>query len=356
MKKALATVLAAIMLIGLMAGCGGGNTTPESTAPESAAPESTAPESTAPESTAPEGWKPEQSVEIIVNGGAGGSTDLLARAVESVWSKYCDQPLVVTNKPGGGGVTGEAYVASSEPDGYTLGFNYGGGTDMSMPILQEMEYDPVSMLDPVCLLSVHTVVIAAPADSEFNSMADLVEWQKKTGEPITVSVSTANGTTDLTSQAIKYYSGLDMNIVPHDGGGPAVTDLLSGAYMIGAHHPSEILTYVKSGQLKALGIATEEPDPSMPDVPTLKSQGIDFAAYGSIKGVSVPEGTDKAIVAYYENLFKQICEDADFQDAMAELGQPVMYMNTAEFTEFFTEAQAFYKTMIEDLGLAYYNK
>ena len=196
---------------------------------------------------------------------------------------------------------------------------------MSMPILQELEYDPVAMLDPVCLLSVHTVMIVAPADSEFNSMADIVAWSEANPDtPVTASVSTANGTVDLTVQAVRHYTGMNMSIVPHDGGGPAMTDLLSGAYMIGAGHPSEVKPYVESGQMKILGVATEERDPTFPDVPTLIEQDIDFSAYGSIKGVSVPEGTPAEIVDYYDDLFAQICADEEFQETMLNMGQPVM--------------------------------
>lgn len=356
MKKTLAMLLALVMMVGLLAGCGG--TKEESKAPESQAPASTAPEK-APESEAPaepEGWKPEKSVEIIINGSAGGSTDLLGRAVEAVWDKYCDQPVVITNMPGGGGVIGEAYVATSDADGYTLGFNYGGGTDLSMPHLQKLDYDPYTMLDPVCLLSVHTVFIAAPADSKFENMADVVAWSEETGNPITVSVSTANGTTDLTAQAIKYYTGMDMNIVPHDGGAPAVADLLSGSYTIGAHVLSEIRSHVESGQLKILAVSSPERDSAAPDVPTLLEQGIDFSAPGSVKGVSVPEGTDAAIVAYYEELFAEICADEEFAKIMSDLGQPIMYKNTEEFSKFFDESNEFYKNTIEALGLAYYQQ
>ncbi|MGI6028736.1 MAG: tripartite tricarboxylate transporter substrate binding protein [Candidatus Heteroscillospira sp.] len=352
MKKTLAAVLAALMLVGLMAGCGGGNTTPESTAPESTAPESTAPESSA----EPEAWKPTQSVELVIPYSAGGSSDLLGRAVESVWSKYCDQPLVVTNMPGGGGVTGSMYVSGSKPDGYTIGLAYGSGCDMSMPYLQEMDYDPFEALDPICCLSVHTVMIATQGDSEFNTLADVVQWSKDSGKPITASVSTANGTVDLTFQALKNSTGVDMNIVPHDGTAGAITDLLSGTYVIGGGHPSDVLSYVQSGQLKLLGVATDERDSAMPDVPTLKEQGIDFAAYGSIKGVSVPKNMPQEIKDYYEELFANIAADEDFIAAMNNMGQPVMYMDTEEFTQYFADANAFYKQLIEDLGLAYYNK
>ena len=348
MKKILSILLAAALLMVLLAGCGG--EAAQSADPSAAA--TTPAETAQPE---PTGWKPEKSVELIIPYSAGGSSDLLGRAVEAVWSKYCDQPLVVTNMPGGGGVTGSVYVGAAKPDGYTLGLAYGSGCDMSMPFLQELEYDPFEVLDPICRLSEHTVMIAAPIDSEFDTLADVVAWSEQNGEPITASVSTANGTIHLVFEALKYYTGIDMNIVPHDGSGPAITDLLSGAYMIGGGHPSDVYSYVQSGQLKLLGVATDERDSSMPDVPTLKEQGIDFAAYGSIKGVSVPKNMPQEIKTYYEELFSKICADEEFVEIMTNMAQPVMYMGLDEFTGYFKDASVFYQKLIEDMGLAYYS-
>ena len=359
MKKAkslLSIALALVMLFALAA-CGG---TSESAAPESTAPESAAPESAAPGSESPDGelsaWAPEQQVELVVPFSAGGASDLLARAVEAVWSEHCDQPLVVTNMPGGGGVTGAMYVASAEPDGYTLVLGYGSGHDMSMGYLQELDYDP-SVLEPVCLLSVHSVGIVVPVDSEFNSMADVKAWSEANPDtPVTAAVSTANGTVDLTMQAIAAQTGINMSVVPHDSGALAMTDLLSGAYMIAGGHPAEIYTYIESGQMKMIGVATDERDSSYPDVPTLKEQGIDFSSYGSIKGIACPVGTPAEIKAYYEQLFKEISEDPQYQEIMQNMAQPVMYMDTEEFTQYFNDAREANKQMIEDLGLAYYQQ
>ena len=341
-KKSLAFLLALGMLFGLTA-CGGEN---GQTAGQSAAPSVEQQESGA--------WTPAQPVELIVPYSAGGSSDLLGRAIEAVWTKYCSQPIVVTNMPGGGGVTGSMCISAAKPDGSVIGLAYGSGCDMSMPYLQEMDYDPFEALDPICCLSVHTVMIAAPADSAFDSMADVVAWSQENQQPITASVSTANGTVDLTFQALRYYTGMDINIVPHDGTSGSITDLLSGSYMIGGGHPSDVLPYVQSGQLKILGVAADERDSAMPDVPTLKEQGIDFAAYGSIKGVSAPKNMPQEIKDYYEALFAQIAEDPEFIEIMNNMGQPVMYMDTETFTDYFKAANEFYKATIEDLGIAWY--
>ena len=360
MKKAgrlICMLMALLLVMTAFSGCGGTESSAPPESPASSAPESQAPESAAPESESPTGtaWAPERAVEMVVPFSAGGSSDLCARAVEAVWSKYCDQPLVVTNMPGGGGVTGAMYVAASEPVGYTIEISYGSGQDMTMPYLSEIEYDPFEMLDPICRVTVQGVMIVVPSDSEFNSINDIVEWSKTHDEPVTASVSTANGTVDLAFQAIKYHTGMDINIVPHDSGSTALVDLLSGSYMMGGGTPSEIISYVQSGQLKVIGAVSTERDGAMPDVPTLQEQGIDIAYYGSIKGVAVPKNTPQEIKDYYEQLFADICADEEFQQIMLDTAQASMYMDTDEFTEYFKEASESYKGIIENLGLAYYS-
>src|SRR5512139_3271616 len=91
---------------------------------------------------------PSKPVSAVVPMAAGGSSDLLARAVEKSWTKYSKQPLVVINKPGGGGVVGTEGVVRSKPDGYTLYIGYGSGHDVVMPTLQKMPYDPLKDLVP----------------------------------------------------------------------------------------------------------------------------------------------------------------------------------------------------------------
>ena len=359
MKKCIYLLVSAVLIVAMalcLTACGGTETSTESLPAVTDTPAEAAEGSGTENEPVEAAWRPEEPVNMIVPYSAGGSTDLLARAVEAVWPKYCDQPIVIGNYPGGGGVTGAMMVASAAPDGYTIGIGYGSGPDMSMPFLQEVDYDPFEMLDPVCLLSVHTVMIVVRSDSEFDSMSEVVEWSRENNTPITASVSGINGTIDLAFKAFAYYTGADINIVPHDSSSGAITDLLSGAYMIGGGHPSDVLPYVQSGQLKCLAVATDERDSAMPDVPTLREQGIDFTSFGSIKGIMVPEDTPEEIVDYYEQLFAEIAADEEFIDSMLSMGQPVMYMGTEEFAEYFAEASEGNRKVIEDLGLAYYQQ
>jgi tripartite-type tricarboxylate transporter receptor subunit TctC len=296
-------------------------------------------------------FKPDKPVTLIVPMAAGGSTDMLARAVEKVWSKYCPQPIQVVNKPGGGGIEGAAFTSRAKPDGYTLTLGYGSGHDLVMPHIQKVEYNPFRDLVPVARLSMHSVAVLVPADSPFKSMKDVVDWAKKENKPVTASVSVTAGAVDLVMRGIAKSAGITVTPIPHAGGSQALTTLVGGQTMIGGGHPSEIIPQMKANRVRAIAIATPERDPAMPDVPTLKEQGINFYTWGSVKGIAAPKGTSPEIVAYYSDLFKKITEDPDFKKIMSDLVQPIQYQNAADFDKFMHQGYDDYGKLIKELGL-----
>lgn len=301
---------------------------------------------------AEKGKFPEKPITMIVPFSPGGSSDLLARAVEKVWSKYSPQQLLVVNKPGGGGVEGATFVARSKPDGYTIVIGYGSGHDLVMPHIQKVEYDPFKDLVPVARLSIHTVLVAVPANSPFNSMKDIVEWAKKGNKPVTAAVSTTAGAVDLVMRGIGKVAGINVVPVPHAGGSQAITTLVGGQTVMGGGHPAEIISQLKAGRIKPIAIASPERDPDLKDVPTLIEQGINFYTWGSVKGVAVPVGTPKEIIDYYADLFKKISQDPDFKKAMADMLQPVQYQGPEDFAKFMKQAYNDYGKLIKELDLA----
>jgi tripartite-type tricarboxylate transporter receptor subunit TctC len=297
-------------------------------------------------------FKPEKSVTIVVPMAAGGSTDMLARAVEKVWSKYCPQPVQIVNKPGGGGLEGATFVSRAKPDGYTLELGYGSGHDLVMPHLQKIEYDPFRDLVAVARLSNHSVVVLVPEKSPFKTLKEVVDWSKKENKPVTASVSVTAGAVDLVMRGIGKSTGITVTPIPHAGGSQSLTTLVGGQTTIGGGHPAEVISQLKAGRVRAIGIATPERDPALPDVPTLKEQGINFYTWGSVKGIAAPKGTSKEIVDYYSDLFKKITDDAEFKKIMADMLQPVQYQNATDFAAFMKSASADYSKLINELGLA----
>jgi len=294
---------------------------------------------------------PTKPIQLILPYAAGGSSDVLARTVEKVWTKYSPQPMIVVNKAGAGGVLGTEYVVRSKPDGYTLLFAYGSGCDLVMPHLQKMmPYNPLKDVVPVARISIHSVVVSVSGKSQFNSMKDVLAWGAK-GNKITSAVSTAAGAVDIVMRAISKRTGVPITTVPFSGGAEAATALAGGHLVIGGGHPSEVLPHFKSGRFRPIGVALDKRDGSLPNVPTLKEQGIDVATWGSVKGVAVPKDTPPEVIEYLSSMLKKVCEDADFKKAMVSIGQPINYLGPKDFAAFMQKASTDYADLIKELDI-----
>lgn len=329
--KVVLSLVVVLSLLAVLSGCG--KTPDKKEAPQAAA------------------FKPDKPITMIVPMAAGGSTDMLARTVEKVWSKHSPQPLQIVNKPGGGGIEGSTFVSRAKPDGYTLIMGYGSGHDLVMPHIQKVEYDPFRDLVPVARMSIHTVAVVVPENSPFNSMKDVIDWAKKENKPVTAAVSVKAGAVDLVMRGIGKAASINVTPIPHSGGAQSITSLIGGQTAIGGGHPTEIMTQLKANRLKAIGMATPERDPALPNVPTLREQGINFHTWGSVKGVAAPKGTPKEIVDYYADVLKKVSEDPEFKKAMGDMMQPVMYQGPEDFGKFMKQASDDYAKLVKELGL-----
>lgn len=293
---------------------------------------------------------PDKPIQLIVPYGAGGSTDLLARAVAQVAPKYFPQPVVVVNKGGGGGIPGRVEVVRAKPDGYTLLFGWGSGEDLVVPHQRKLPYDLFTDFETVCRLSIHSIALAVPASSPYKSLADLVKAAKGK-EYVTASVSTKGASVDVTFLLFGKAAGIKVNTIPGAGGADAITKLVGGHVDFGGGHPSEILPHMKAGRLRALAVALENRDGSIPDVPTFKEQGFDVVTAGSVKGVAAPKGTPKEVIAYLEKKFQEVANDPEFRKIMGDLGQPVDYMNAADYKVWFKKSYDQFGSLYKTLGI-----
>ena len=297
-----------------------------------------------------QGKYPTKAIELVVPFAAGGSTDVLARLVAKYAPKYFDKPLVVVNKPGGGGITGTEGVVRSKPDGYSLFVGYGSGHDLVTPHFQKMPYDTFNDLVSVCRLSIHSIVIIIRGDAPYKTMKELVEWGKKKPQ-VTASVSTKAGSVDITFQAVAKATGLKLVTIPFRGGAESVTAIVGGQTDCGGNHPSEVISHIKAKRLIPIAVALENRDPAIPDVPTFKELGYNVVAVGSVKGVAAPKGTPPEVVRYLAERFKKVCDDPEFIKSMKDIGQPVMYQGSQEFAKFMKDGFAQYGQMIKEFNI-----
>jgi len=293
---------------------------------------------------------PTKPVEVVVPFAAGGSTDVLARLVAKYAPKYFDKPLVIVNKPGGGGVTGTEGVVRSKPDGYSLYLGYGSGHDLVEPHFKKLPYETFVDLLPVCRLSVHSICMIIRSDAPYKTAKEFVEWGKKKDQ-VTGSVSTRAGSVDITLQAFGKSAGIKMVTVPFRGGAESVTAIIGGQTDCGGNHPSEIISHIKAKRLIPIAVALDARDPAIPDVPTFKEVGYNVVAAGSVKGVAAPKGTPPEVIQYLTQRFKKVCDDPEFIMDMKNIGQPVMYLGPADFAKFLQQGFAEYGKLIKEFNI-----
>ena len=294
---------------------------------------------------------PKKPISLIIPYAAGGSTDVLARSLAKLSAKHFPVQVVVVNQPGGAGIPGRVSVVNAKPDGYTLLFGYGSGEDMVTPHTMKIPYDQFKDLVPVCQISIVSLVISVRASHPAKNLKEFVDWAKKQNRQVTGSVSTRGASVDITMQALMKVAGVNAQTVPFRGGAEALTSILGGHTDFAGNTPSEVLSHVKAGRLRILGVCLRERDPIIPDVPTFMESGFDVFTMGAIRGVGAPKGTPGPVVDYLEATFKKVTDDPEFHAAAKDIDHPVLYRERKAFLKNMTDGFEMYGQLIDKLGL-----
>jgi tripartite-type tricarboxylate transporter receptor subunit TctC len=294
---------------------------------------------------------PTKPISLIVPYAAGGSSDMVARALAKVAPKYFSVPMVVINVAGGAGITGRVQVVSAKPDGYTVLFGYGSGEDLVTPHTTKLPYDQFKDLVPVCQITIASLVIVVPSSNPAKTLKEFVEWAKNQKREITGAVSTKGASVDITMQALIKVAGFKGKTIPFRGGAEAVTTVLGKHTDFAGAVPAEVLSHVKAGRLRILGVSLPERDPSIPDVPTFKEEGYDLWTMGAIRGIGVPKGTPDSAIDYLESSFRKVTQDSDFHAIMKDIAHPLLFRDRKTFAKNLRDGYDTYGRLIDALGL-----
>jgi tripartite-type tricarboxylate transporter receptor subunit TctC len=239
---------------------------------------------------------PNKPVKIVVPFPAGGTTDILARAIGAELQKSLGQPFVIENRAGAGGNIGSDAVAKSPNDGYTLLMGTVGTHAINVSLYPKMPYDAVKDFAPVSLVAgVPNVLIAAPSFAA-NSVKDVIDAAKKEPGKLTFA-SSGNGTSiHLSGELFKLMSGTQMTHVPYKGSSAALPDVMSGQVNIMFDNAPSAMPHIRGGKLKALAVTSATRSPALPNVPTVAEAGLPGFEASSWFGVLAPAGTPKEIV------------------------------------------------------------
>jgi tripartite-type tricarboxylate transporter receptor subunit TctC len=266
---------------------------------------------------------PARPVTLVVPFPAGGTTDVLARALAERLTPALGQTVIVESKPGAGATLGADLVAKARPDGYTLLVGAVHHT-IASSVYKKLPYDFQKDLAPLTVIAMVPNVLVVNAATGARSVADLVA-QAKAAKPEFSYGSNGNGTAQhLIGTQFENLTGTKLLHIPYKGSGPLTTDLLGGQVTMSFDTITPVLPHIKAGKLRALAVTTGKRSSALPDVPTLAEQGLKDFDIGTWFGVLAPAGTPRDVQARLSTEMVKIIQSPEFRKRMEEIGaEPV---------------------------------
>jgi tripartite-type tricarboxylate transporter receptor subunit TctC len=266
---------------------------------------------------------PSKPISLIVPFPAGGTTDVLARALADKLQQSLGQPVIVESKPGAGATLGADYVAKARPDGYTLLVGAVHHT-IATSVYRKLPYDFQKSFAPVTTIALVPNVLVVNAANPAKSVAELVAQAKAQPGKLNYG-SNGNGTAQhLIGTQFENVTGTDIVHIPYKGSGPLVTDLLGNQVTMSFDTLTPVLPHIKAGKLRALAVTTAKRASALPDVPTLEEAGVKGIAIGTWFGLLAPAATPKEIVARLNAEAVKVIQSPQFRKRMEEIGaEPV---------------------------------
>jgi tripartite-type tricarboxylate transporter receptor subunit TctC len=273
-------------------------------------------------------WPTAKPITLVVPFPAGGTTDVLARALADKLGTALGQTVIVESKPGAGATLGADFVAKSKPDGYTLLMGAIHHT-IAPAVFKKVPYDLQKDFAPVTTVALVPNVLVVNAGNPAKNVADLVAQAKAKPNQLNYG-SNGNGTAQhLIGTQFENLTGIEITHIPYKGSGPLTTDLIGGQVTMSFDTVTPVLPHIKSGKLKPLAVTTGKRSSALPDVPTLAEAGLKGFDIGTWFGVLAPVATPKDIVARLNAEAVKVIHSPDFRKRMDEIGaEPIG--NTAE--------------------------
>jgi tripartite-type tricarboxylate transporter receptor subunit TctC len=286
------------------------------------------------------------NIEITVLFPAGSSADVTARLLAQGMSKQLGANVIIVNRPGAGGAIGYKYVASQKPDGYTLVWNSNSISTTFHSGQSNVDY---RAFEPVARVLAESPVLAVKGDAKWKTLNDFIADAKSRPGKITVANSGTGSHTHISAVALFKTAGIEVIDVPY-GAAQVVPSLLGGHVDAMLQLPGALAGHTKSGGMRLLAALTPARDPALPDVPTAIEQGhnVSLEAW---RGIAVPKGTPRAIIAVLEAAIRKAIEEPEFTRGSENLNVRPAFLPAAEFGDLIAKEDAEMARLMQVIGV-----
>ncbi|MEI6836501.1 MAG: tripartite tricarboxylate transporter substrate binding protein [Alcaligenaceae bacterium] len=262
---------------------------------------------------------PTRTITVINPWTAGGPADTVARPILQKLSEVLKQPVVLENKAGANGVIGANYVARATPDGYTLLFSHVGPITISPAVQKDMPYDAVRDFAPITqVVSAPTVLVVRP-DLPIHNLKEFIEYARANPGKLSYGSVGTGSTTHLAGEILATMADVKMLHVPYKGAAPVMNDLLGGQINCTFLNIAALLPYIKSGQVRAIGVSTLKRSPLLPELPAIAETYPGFEV-NSWYGMMAPAKTPAHIVDLLQKEVAKILQLPEIIQSMQASG------------------------------------
>jgi len=261
---------------------------------------------------------PTRPVKWVVPYPPGGTTDVLARIVAEWLTQKMGQTFLIENKPGAGNNIGVEAVVNAPPDGYTM-LLVNPANGINATLYKNLSFNFIRDIAPVAGLVRTPNVMEVTNSLPVKTVPEFIAYCKANPGKINMASSGSGTSVHLSGELFKSMTGCDMVHVPYKGAGPALTDLMGGqVHVIFDNLPSSI-GHIKGGKIRALGVTSEQRDPSLPQVPTVGETVPGYEATAWF-GIGMPKNTPRDVIEKVNAEVNRALADPKMRDRLAELG------------------------------------
>ena len=293
---------------------------------------------------------PTNPIRVIVTGGAGGSTDVVARIVGDKLAGVVGQPIVYDNRPGASGIISAELAARSAPDGYTMFLGTMGGLAINVSLFKKLPYDTMRDFAPVTLVGSQPYMLIVHASVPAKSVAELVKLAKSAPGRMAFSHTGVGSATHLAGALLESMAGVEFLSVPYKS--PAhFTAVIAGEVSFTITSVYLSWPQVQAGKLRALAVTSRQRSAAAPTVPTMIEAGVPGYDMGNWYGLLMPAATSPAIVNFINARTSEVLKRADTRALLAKAEIDATDSSPQEFARFIAAETAKFAALIKQTGI-----
>lgn len=293
---------------------------------------------------------PQRTVTLVVPFPAGGITDQISRVMSQKMADTLGKPVIVDNKPGGGGQIAAAAIKNAPADGHTVLIAATEMFAINQNLYRKFSYDPIKDFTPVSSLIASPLVLVVPANSPLTSVQDLVQQAKTRKGGLSFASQGIGSIGHLLGELFRGKAGGEYNHVAYKGSAPALQDVMSGQVDMMFDPVITTAPLITGKKLKPLAIAAAKRSPQLPDVPTLDELGIKGVDAGVWFGAAAKVGTPAPAIAKLNDAFQKALGDADVLKRFADQGMQPFPSSPEAFGRFLQSEVARWTPLVKSSG------